>query len=237
MSDFSRVADRRPIYRLINSRWPTIGLFDKLADDEDDLRVLFNLEMMANPRNQPAAGRLSRIPAGEIVTGPTASFVMASFVHCHNEGGRFNDGSLGAWYGSVELETAIEETVHHLTYRLSMSAEGFPQTIQMRQLITKVTEKVLDLCGASEVRPELFDPNDHKPGQAFGAGVRWPQHEDGIPGLRFDSVRNPGGVNVCVYKPKALDMPIIQADHFQYDWDEDGNVTVAKLTKVKRPAI
>jgi hypothetical protein len=93
---FKSIAVNNKIHRLINSRWPPIGLFDELADSEQALRLLFNLEMFTNPRLNASIGRLARIPEGGIVTGVTVNQIMAAFVHCHDEGGRFNDGKLGA---------------------------------------------------------------------------------------------------------------------------------------------
>jgi len=233
MVTFPRINIKTPIRRLINSRWPTVGLFDELADDEDELRILFDLEMRTNPRNQPAAGRLAKLPAGEILNGPTAHMAMAAFVHCHEDGGRFNSGTLGAWYASLKIETAIEETVYHITRRLSMSEGGFPQQMQMRELLTTVDVPLWALCGAQSSHPELYLSDDYGPSQQFADQNRWPFKQDGIDGLCYDSLRHQGGVNICIYRPTVLKMPLIQGDHYQYNWDTSGNVSVAKLTAIR----
>lgn len=219
-------------HRLIASRFPTIGVFDGLADTEDDLRVLFELEMLANPRLQAGVGRLARIPKGGVASGPTGNQVMAAFVHCHDDGGRFNDGRLGAWYAALDVKTAIAETVHHLTRRLALSEGGFPQTIQMRELLAKVEEPCLDLCGQATAHAALYDPDDYSAAREFAAGARWPFAEGGAAGLRYNSVRRAGGINVCVFKPTAIALPVAQGDHYQYAWNAKGEISVVKLTHV-----
>lgn len=234
MPDFPIIEENRPTHRLINSRWPPVGLFDDLVDDEAELRILFDLEMMANPRNQIASGRLALIPDGGLVTGNTANMAMAAFVHCHDDGGRFNSGRLGAWYAALDVATAIEDTIYHLTARLSLSEGGFPQQMQMRELITRVSEPLVDLCGAQETHPELYISDDYSASQAYADSVRWPFKEDGASGVRYDSVRKEGGINVCVFKPGALTLPITQGDHYQYEWNAKGEISVAKLTEIRR---
>lgn len=219
-------------HRLIASRFPTVGVFDGLADTEEDLRVLFELEMLANPRLQAGVGRLARIPKGGVASGPTANQVMAAFVHCHEDGGRFNDGRLGAWYAALDVQTGIAETVHHLTRRLSLSEGGFPQTIQMRELVATVRESCLDLCGQATAHAALYDPNDYSTAHNFAASVRWPFAEGGVAGLRYDSVRQAAGVNVCVFKPTAIALPVAQGGHYQYAWNANGEISIAKLTRV-----
>ncbi len=233
------------VHRLINSRWPPIGLFDELADSEEEIRLLFNLEMLTNARLNIPIGRLALIPEGGIVTGPTANQIMATFVHCHDDGGRFNDTRLGAWYASYHVNTAIEETLYHLTKRLALSEGGFPQQMQMRQLITTINQPLLDLHDSQTTHPQFYASDDYSGSQQFANSVRWPfskenadktkDGEGGEAGFSYDSIRDKGGMNVCVFIPKALDRPITQGRYYQYDWNAKGEVYVTKLTAVKTP--
>lgn len=43
------------------------------------------------------------------------------------------------------------------------------------------------------------------------------------------------GANVCVFRPDALNRPVTQGDHYQYDWDGSGEFYASKLTNVKSP--
>lgn len=227
----------KPIYRLINTRFPTIGVFDDLADTESELRDLFSLEMMTNGRLNEL-GRLEYIPKGEAVHSQTgANQVMAAYTHCHDDGGRFNSGKLGVWYASLEISTAIKETVYHLTKRLKMSDAAFPQTIQMRCLITHCKANLLDLTDVAQYSNYYHD-SDYTKSQSFGDSIRWPFVKDssgevaGEDGLIFNSIRENNGTNICIFKPKALDLPIIQGHIYQYSWDKNGKIHVSKLEEV-----
>ena len=234
MPEFETVEQGEKLFRLVASRFPTVGLFDELVDSEEELRILFNLEMLTNPRMIPAMGRLELLPEGSIVTGNGAHQIMSAFVHCHDDGGRFNRGQLGAWYASLGIETAVAETVYHLHKRLSLSESGFPQQIQMRALVTRVNEPLLNLCGAQTSAAALYTLDDYTASQTFGENRRWPFNGDeAISGLQFDSVRHEGGINVCVYKPRALNQPIVQGHHYQYEWNAKGEVFIGKVTEMR----
>ena len=222
------------IHRIINSRWPTIGLFDDLVDDEDELRMLFNLEMVTNGRLNAAISRLAAIPKGEVVTGTGAHLVMAAFVHCHDQGGRFNDGRLGAWYGATDVECAIKETCYHLTKRLSLSQGGFPQQMQMRELITTINQPIVDIQDKQQY-PDYYLSDDYQQSQAFGNSIRWPYNntDNSQVGICYSSVRDSNGTNVCIFKPNVIDRPITQGAHYQYQWDERGKLYVSKLTPIE----
>ena len=72
---------RQKTHRLIASKYPTIGVFDDLTDDSEDLRVAFILEAMSNDRFLLLQSRIALIPNQEIASGNTASLVMAAFLH------------------------------------------------------------------------------------------------------------------------------------------------------------
>ena len=228
---FGRSRVRARTHRLIASRFPTVGVFEDIASDAEELRVAFLLENLTNARSQH---RLAQLPDGELVGGATGSIVMAAFLHCSDEGGRFNDSDLGAWYASTDLATAMDETVHHHERRLRASAAGFPAKIQMRELVVRFNAELLDLRGAQAARRDLYDPANYAASQAFAREVRWPFAEPGEAGLVFDSVRRAGGVNVCIFRPRALSTPVAQADHYEYIWDAGGELTIVKLSLVKR---
>lgn len=230
-----RVAFKGRTHRLIASRYPTVGLFDDITDDEDEVRAAFELEALTNDR-ATATERLRRIPGGEVPVGQYgASMVMAAFLHADPVGGRFTDDRLGAWYAAGDIATAIEETVHHQERRLRASAGGFPNRIQMRELIADLEETFLDLRGLQSSEPALYHPDDYSGSQTFAAARRWPFANPGEAGFVYDSVRKPGGTNVCVFRPTAVALPLIQGEHFEYVWDRTGELAVLKLTNVARP--
>lgn len=218
--------------RLIASRFPTFGVFDDIAGSEEDLRAAFELEELTNTR-LVATERLRAMPGGEIPHGVAgATLVMAAFLHASEEGGRFSDHRLGAWYAATTIETAIAETVHHHERRLRASRGAFPARIQMRELLSDLDENFLDLRDLREKEPGVYKPDDYAASQAFAAAWRWPFSEAGEAGVVFDSVRRAGGVNVCVWRPLSVGLPVTQGAHYEYHWDAAGSLTVVELRNV-----
>jgi len=155
--DLSHIA--QTTHRLIASRWPTIGVFDRVGSTAVDIRAAYELEMLTNDRLHVPFERLHELPESEWMVGtPNANIVMAAYLHADEAGGRFTDGALGAWYCSFDLQTAIVETVFHHTRRLSHSAAGFYQTIQMRELRADVDATFHDLRGMQQELPALYSP-------------------------------------------------------------------------------
>lgn len=220
-------------HRLINSRYPPIDVFEGLYTNETERRIAFILEQATSPR---VVGRLDALPLGSLpmsASNDGASYVAAAFIYTSETGGRFNSAKLGAWYAAFDIETAIAETLHHNTRRLEASAAGFPNRIQLRELIVTVSVDALDLRGAQAVRPELYHPTDYARSQAFADDIRWPYAQPGEDALVYDSVRNAGGANLCVFRPQAVPLPVLQGEHLEYHWDADGVARVLKLTKLR----
>jgi hypothetical protein len=219
-------------HRMIASRFPTVGVFDDLTADPEDLVVAFLLESATNDRLAILSRRLPLLPESEIAHGPGATMLMAAFLHADEAGGRFTDGRLGAWYAALDVETAITETLYHSTRRLRLSDGAFPSSIQMRQLIASIDCTLVDLRGLQTQRPELYDPDDYTASRRFGIGLRWPRTGAGENGIVYESVRRARGTNVCVYRPSLVQLPVMQADHYEYRWNGAGEPTVLKLTNV-----
>lgn len=232
MSGLPRANFAERTSRLISSRYPTVGVFDDIADSEEDLRAAFELEDLTNTR-LIATDRLRLIPGGEVpMGGPGASLVMAAFLYSSGEGGRFTDHRLGAWYAATKIETALAETIHHHERRLRASAAGFPARIQMRELVAQLNDEFLDLRGQKANHSDLYHPDDYSASQAFAAARRWPFASSPEAGVIYESVRRAGGANVCVWRPLSVPLPVEQGDHYEYVWGPDGTLTILKLTGV-----
>src|SRR5881409_975057 len=66
--------------RLIATRYPSAGLFDRVARPAD-LDAVLELEAWTNDRISNELGLLQMIPRDEWVFGPMGSVVMAAFCH------------------------------------------------------------------------------------------------------------------------------------------------------------
>jgi hypothetical protein len=233
MTAVKRSRFHEPTHRIIASRYIVTGAFDDLTADKNDIRAAFLLEALTNDRL--AAWRVGMLPDEEIVTGSPgsgATLVMAAFLHANQQGGRFTDGRLGAWYAAFELETAIAETIYHNTRRLRLSDGGFPNRIEVRQLTADIDTDLVDVQELENERPELYQDNDYSGSQTFASSLRWPETGTPEDGIVYDSVRHRGGTNICVFWPRKVLFPVIQGDHFAYHWTAQGDVSVVKLTDV-----
>ena len=204
--------DWRPSYRLIPSRYPTVGLYDRVADPAD-LDVVFAIEALTNPRIRDELGQLQLVPPDERVTGAGSTMVMAAFTHLNPEGSRFSDGSYGVYYAAQSLETAVAEVSHHRALFLARTNEPAID-VDLRAITATIHAGLHDLRGLGKRGAALFDPNDYRAPQTLGRALR----AAGSWGVQFPSVRHDGGLCVGVFRPKALRNARSTA-HIALRWD------------------
>jgi hypothetical protein len=219
-----------PAFRYIETRFPPIDIFDGLYDTEEEQRFAFALEAATNTRLADPARRLAVLPEGSLPTaeeGNGASWVVAAFVYTSESGARFNGPELGAWYCALEPETGLGEVSFHAERRLRASEAGFPNTIQLRELVVRLETEMIDLRG---LRADLYDADDHAASQAFARERRWPYGVPPTDGFAYDSVRVRGGTNLVLFRPRAVPLPVLQGSHYQLDWDRAGLATRTRLS-------
>jgi hypothetical protein len=202
----------RPSYRLIPSRYPTVGLYDRVADPAD-LDVVFAIEALTNPRIRDEIGQLQLVAPDERVSGVGATPVMAAFTHLNPDGSRFSDGSYGVYYAAHELVTAIAEVSHHRALFLSRTHEP-AMDVDMRAISASLDAELHDLRGLGKRGQALLDPDDYAAPQAFARSLR----AAGSWGVQFPSVRHTGGLCVGVFRPRALRHARSGA-HIALHWD------------------
>lgn len=201
-----------PCYRVVPSRFPPIQLFERVADPAD-LDAVFAVEALTDDSARAAVGDLSRVPPAERVTGAGAGYVMAPFTHVAPPGGRFTDGTFGAYYAARTLETAVAETSYHRARFLAATREP-PTELDMRVLVATLEAPLHDLRGLGAAYPSLYRPDDYSVSQGFGRALR----AAGAWGVVFDSVRHPGGECAAVLRPRAVS-GCRQGLHLAYVWD------------------
>ena len=188
----------KPCYRLIPSRYPTVGLYDRVADPAD-LDVVFAIEALTNPRIRDEIGQLQLVPPDERVSGVGATPVMAAFTHLNPDGSRFSDGSYGVYYAAQALATAIAEVSHHRAVFLARTNEPAID-VDMRVITATLDASLHDLRKLGKPGAELFDPDRYGASQTLGIELR----AAGSWGVQYPSVRHAGGLCVGVFRPKAL---------------------------------
>ena len=199
----------QPAYRIVPSRYPAVGPWDRIADAAD-FDALAAIEGLTNPRLRQEIGVLAIIPRERWLTGPGSTPVMAAFTHLDPEGSRFSDGSFGVFYASHTLETAIRETVFHRERFLSRTREPAMQ-LQMRSYHTRISCMLHDLRGG---HPGMHRPDDYSASQRLAVRLRAANSN----GIVYDSVRHPGGHCAAVFWPDKVG-PCRVAKHYAYVWD------------------
>lgn len=199
---------RAPCYRLIPSKYPPIDLFDDVASPEE-FDAVFLIQAQTNPRLRDSVGEIERVPPSERQLGVTgAGYIMAAFAHVNPDGSRFSDGSYGLYYAAREVETAIAETVFHLT-RFYRATREPAQAIDMRALRGDFSACLLDVSqDAAALAPDSYGHS-----QRLGMRVQ----REGRDGIVYPSVRRTQGECYALMRPKAIHQ-VIQAAHYRYAW-------------------
>jgi len=212
----------RPAYRIVPSRFPPAGLWDRIARPED-FDALAELEGLTNPRIREEMGILALIPRERRANGPGTTPIMAAFTHLNPDGTRFSDGKFGIFYLSATVETAIRETVFHRERFLRRTREPAIQ-LQMRCYVTAVNRHLYDVRGQF---PTLHDPVEYLESQRVGRELRIANSD----GIVYDSVRNGGGECAALFWPDCVE-PCVQSAHYAYIWDGTSITNVVELTEV-----
>ncbi len=221
-----RADARCQAYRLVNSKFPPIDLFDDVADAEE-FEILYQLQALTNRRLHNETGRLELIPRSEIPFGiPGCSYATAPFTHVNPAGSRFSDGSYGVLYLADSMETALVEVRHHQEqYWSNVEGLNFERFV-FRGLSCQFNEAgLLDATSVPMSEP-IYDADDYTHSRQFGRLVR----QGGFPGLRYHSVRNPGQHCWALLTPRRV-LSIIQTAHYEMIWNA-GITSVSVIAEV-----
>jgi RES domain len=202
----------QPCCRVIPSRYPTIHLFERVADPAD-WEALYWIESLTNPRLRDEIGEIELVPREERVFGPGGSVSMAPFTHLDPAGSRFADGSFGAFYAAATLATSVAETSYHREVFLRATREG-PLELDMRSYLVDVVARFHDIRGKRNTLSDVYDPDSYISSQMLGRTLKL----NGSNGIVYDSVRHPGGECLAVYKPRLI-QNLRQGVHLRYVWD------------------
>lgn len=209
--------------RLIPTRYPSVGVFDRIAS-ADDLAALVELESWTNDRLNAELGALPMIPRDEWVAGrPMATVVMAAFCHPPPDGSRFAGPDRGAWYSSRSIETALAESTYHRTKELG-EVGGYETRMQMRLYRADFRASFHDIRRRETKWTPLYVPDSYVESQRFGRALL----ETGSNGITYRSVRHPGGQCLACFRPKLV-LNVRVAGHYEYRWEGPPTPRVLKL--------
>lgn len=200
-----------PSWRLVPSRFPPIGLFDRVAD-ASDLEAVFAIESLTNARLRDEVGELQYVPENERQSGPGTTPIMASFTHV-GDGSRFDDGNFGVYYAAKDIETALSETRYHRERFLQRTDEP-PVDIDMRSYASEINSELHDIRGMKTDLSAVYDENSYAESQKLARHLR----DDGSNGIVYDSVRHADGECVGIFRAN-IPQPVVQGSHYCFQWD------------------
>jgi hypothetical protein len=183
--------------RIMSSLFPTIDLFEDVADPED-WPLLTAAEQKTNPRLMETLGVIDLVPAARRVGGPGASYLMAPFTHVSTDRpSRFTDGTYGVLYLAKRFETALLETMYHHARFMMRTKEAPGWASQFRELVMDLDAMLHDLRGNEPAVALALDPDSYVESQALAKALR----TAGSNGLIYPSVRDAGGQCVGLFYP------------------------------------
>jgi hypothetical protein len=205
-------------YRLVNSKFPPIALFDDVAD-ADEFEDLYQIQALTNPRLKNEVGHLELIPRSEIPFGiPGCSYAIAPFTHVNPAGSRFSDGSYGVLYLAGSMETALAEVQHHQNLYWSNVRQLNYERFVFRGLTCTFTEIGMKDAASIPMTDPVYDSEDYSHSRRLGRQVKGA----GSVGLRYNSVRKQGSYCWALMTPSPV-ASIIQAAHYEMIWN--GQIT------------
>lgn len=201
-------------HRLIPSRYLTHGdsVLTRIADDEQHLAAIFELDGATNDRLSGEEGRLPGIGPEELLAGvPHASIVNAAFCHAHPLGARFNGPDRGAWYAGFDLATSQAEVAFHKSVELAEI--GFPnESVTYADYLADFDAGFHDLRGARGFGSCLA-PDSYVASQALAEALL----QDGSHGIVYPSVRREDGTCLACFRP-ALVTNVRRGGAWRFTW-------------------
>jgi hypothetical protein len=198
-------------HRIIPSRYPPIDLFERIADPQD-WEKLCEIESLTNPRIREEIGQISLVPPEKRISGPGATYVMASFTHLRAGGSRFSNGSFGIYYAAKTLPTALSETISFME-RFYTATEEDRTANDFRTLIGTVSSSFHDIRGNHQ-QWQIYKTDDWKPSQALGSHLK----NNNSNGIVYDSIRHIGGECIGAFWPNVVGAPV-QGTHYKFNWN------------------
>ncbi|VVP59114.1 RES family NAD+ phosphorylase [Pseudomonas fluorescens] len=212
-------------FRLVNSKFPPIALFDDVAD-ASEFEVLYQIQALTNPRLHNEVGRLELIARDQIPFGiPGCSYAIAPFTHVNPAGSRFSDGSFGVLYLADSMETALAEVRHHQSLYWSNVRSLSYERFVFRGLSCSFADAAMKDAASIAMTDPVYAPDDYTHSRQLGRSIK----EAGCPGIRYHSVRMQGSYCWALMTPRPVSS-IVQTAHYEMIWN--GQVTsVSKISE------
>ncbi len=205
----------KPSFRIIASKFPPLGIFERVAEpgEWDDLLLL---EAMTDPSVGLMIAHLQRMPEVERYKGNLAGRIMAPFVILdQTTGGRFNNSSLGAYYACKSLETAIHETVFHAEKFLVNGKVAETQNLDQLVISADIAGEFHDVRGMQLQLKDVYASHDYLSSQSFAVELKIENQSNGI---AYSSLRHKKGECIAVFTPSLI-KNAVEIQQLSYHWN------------------
>ncbi len=218
---------KRSAYRLVNSKFPPIALFDDVAS-ADEFEAIYEVQALTNPRLRNIVGNLNLIALDQIpFDSPGCSYAIAPFTHVNPDGSRFSAGDYGVLYLADKMDTALSEVVYHQTQYWGKVEDLKFDRFVFRGLQCEFSSRLVNATALPYSDP-IYDPDSYSQSQVFGKALQETKKE----GLRYRSVRAEGQECYALFSPRSVHS-IVQSEHFEMTWkDACQPIIVTSLNEV-----
>jgi hypothetical protein len=205
VSSFTIIDVRQTFFTLIPSRFPTVDVFARVANDRS--KELAEIESLTNPRLKERERILKGGAAIVDDNGPLLqNWNHAPFTYQNPEGSRFFGAEHPVLELSNDIQTALAVSVRKRETFLSRTREA-PIGLEMRELSRLVKGRFVD---GRDWDPSLDVKARLQRGQEVMAA--------GFDGLLYRPPERAAGFCVCVLRGNVLERAV-QSDHFKFVWD------------------
>jgi hypothetical protein len=215
-----------PSFRAVASRYPTVGVYDRISDPAN-FEALLEIEALTNPRVREEAGAYRKVRPEDAIGGPGSTPIMASFAYSGPS--RFCDGSYGVYYAAREEATAVAESRYHTEAFLRATRQ--PSIDVDKRLYGATIDGEFDDIRGRSMRSKLYAaaPEDYAFAQHYAYRL---YHRNRVDGIVYNSVRNPGGQCMAVFRPRIISEAHIRK-YVQFRWDGRRITGVVDLTNLR----
>jgi hypothetical protein len=204
-------------HRLVPSRHAPESVLARIADDDQHLRAIFELDAATNDRLAAEHQRFAGIGLDELVAGvPHAHVINAAFCHPHPLGARFSGPERGAWYAGFALETARAEVAFHKSVELAETGWTEAESVTYDDYLADFSAGCHDLRRAPAFR-SCLDPRSYVASQALAERLI----EAAALGIVYPSVRRANGTCLACFRP-ALVTNVRRDATYRFTWSGAG---------------
>ncbi|MCD9554016.1 RES domain-containing protein [Photobacterium carnosum] len=210
-------------HRLINTKYPTINLFDDVASPEE-LEMLYAIQAMTNPRLRDEVGNISLINTSEIPfhCERGRSYAVAPFTHINPNGGRFNDGYFGALYIALSEETAaLEVKYHQEKYWSNIEGLEYDRFVFRNLIVSYDLESCYEVTHKDD---DILNLNSYVASQQLARELK----KNNCQAVKYPSVRSELGICWALFTPKPVH-DVVQSNLLEMIWDGEKIAEVNKI--------